>query len=94
MATKKKEKNIQKYLNEKETIILVKDNERYSNDLTVTYNGKNYLIKRGVPVEIPRFLKLVIEDAYRQQMMASDFSRKLEEEFMDKSESIERGGRA
>lgn len=74
------------FIGRTETIVLIKDSERYSEDLTVTHNGKNYLIKRGVPVEVPMFLKLIIEDSYRQQMAASDLTRKLENEFAHKDE--------
>lgn len=35
-------------------VLLHKDADRYSGDVTVGLNGKNYKIQRGVPVKIPR----------------------------------------
>ena len=38
-------------------IRLFKDNSRYKGDLFVSVNGVNYKIRRGVEVEVPRWLR-------------------------------------
>ncbi len=70
------------------TVTLLKDNNNYKDDVTITYNGVNYQIKRGIPVQVPMFLKLILEDASRQQMSADAYSEKLSHDFAGKSEKI------
>lgn len=76
------------YLNRLEPVLLVKDNHNYKDDVTVTYNGVNYQIQRGKQVMVPKFLKLIIEESYRQQMAAADFSANLSEYFEQKTKQL------
>ncbi len=92
MATKKSAKHDhKKELFRMETITLMKDDYRYTDDVTVTYNGVNYQIKRGVPVQVPRVIKLILEDSARQNIRAAEFSKGLEDSFYQKTERVARG---
>lgn len=86
MADKKiKDKNIgEDYYKKEVTVTLVKDNNNYRDDVTITYNGVNYQIKRGIPVQVPLFLKLILEDGYRQQMAADSYREKLSHDYSEK----------
>ena len=76
------------YLKQPVTVTLIKDNNNYKDDVTITCNGINYQIKRGIPVQVPRFIKLIIEDNYRQQMAADAYAEKLNKEFFEKVNEI------
>lgn len=52
-------------------IQLFKDNRRYKDDLKVFVNGRNWVIQRGVPVKVPRYVANVIHRGQKQDM-ASD----------------------
>ena len=51
-------------------IRLFKDSNKYKNDLFVGVNGRTFLIKRGVEVEVPESVARVIEDAQAQEIEA------------------------
>ncbi|MCI9627316.1 MAG: hypothetical protein HFI90_11135 [Clostridia bacterium] len=87
-AAKGKKSSAAEYLNRLEPVLLVKDNHNYKDDVTVTYNGVNYQIQRGKQVMVPKFLKLIIEESYRQQMAAADFSANLSEYFEQKTKQL------
>ncbi|MDP4117971.1 MAG: hypothetical protein Q8873_02130 [Bacillota bacterium] len=70
------------------TVTLIKDNNNYKDDVTITYNGTNYQIQRGVPVQIPMYIKLILEDGYRQQLAADAYSEKLSHDFEAKTTEI------
>ncbi len=53
-------------------IKLYKDNDRYSRDVQVIVNGKVYIIKRGVEVEVPVFVAEAIENAQAQSQRAME----------------------
>lgn len=76
------------YLEEKVPVMLMKDNNKYRDDVTVIYNGKNYQIKRGITVMVPRKIKNVLDDSFAQQMVAADLSTKLEAEFEAKASRL------
>ena len=48
------------------TVCLFKDNERYKDDVFVAVNGKTWQIKRGEPVQIPKYVADVLEQSRRQ----------------------------
>ncbi len=60
-------------LEDKVTINLFKDNNKYRDDVTVIVNGSVFQIKRGVPVEVPRYVASVLQDQERQMAAASLF---------------------
>lgn len=70
------------------TVTLLKDNNNYKDDVTITYNGTNYQIKRGIPVQVPMYIKLILEDACRQQMSADAYSEKLKDNFAVKTDKM------
>ena len=51
---------------EKVRVKLFKDNGRYKSDLFVSVNGVNYMIRRGVEVEVPRAVAEVLEYSQHQ----------------------------
>ena len=66
-------KDIKKYYTESVTVILNKDNNRCKDDLTVTVNGTNYQIQRGVSVMVPRCVALVLERSNKQEIAAQAY---------------------
>ena len=51
---------------------LFKDNVKYKGDLFVGVNGKSYLVKRGVEVELPRGVYETIKNSQAQMVAASE----------------------
>ena len=74
--------------NDKVTIHLFKDNDKYSGDVFVGVNGKNWLIKRGEDVEVPRCVAEVIKNAEAQRNLAIDGQNELSDEFEAKTKNI------
>lgn len=60
-------------------IRLFKDSNKYKNDLFVGVNGRTFLIKRGVEVEVPECVALVIEDSQAQEIEAMRVMEELAE---------------
>jgi hypothetical protein len=81
-----KRKEVDEWLNQRVTVKLMKDSERYKDDVFVGVNGKGWLIKRGVPVQIPRFVAMALEDSLAQdeqtamliEKKTADYQRKIE----------------
>ena len=91
MAAAKKTNKVKEptsYFKKLVTVTLLKDNNNYKDDVTITYNGTNYQIKRGIPVQVPMYIKLILEDACRQQMVADAYSEKLKDNFVDKTNKM------
>ena len=57
--------------------MLIKDNAKYKDDLTVTVNGTNYQIQRGVQVMVPRKVALTIERSHKQELEAQAYMESL-----------------
>lgn len=51
---------------------LFKDNAKYSDDVFVAVNGRGFLIQRGVTVEVPRYVALVLEQSMDQDQRAAE----------------------
>ena len=73
MAEKKKEEvtevtpvDQKKYWAEKVPFRAFKDNGRYKDDIFVGWNGRPYLIQRGVEVMIPRAVREIIYQSMEQ----------------------------
>lgn len=60
----------------KKKIRLYKDNEKYKDDVQVIVNGKVFLIKRGVQVEVPDYVAEVLENAQIQAQYAAEYSER------------------
>ena len=69
------------YWNERVPYEAFYDGDRYVDDISVKVNGQRFLIKRGVPVMIPRFVVHVLENQARQQKYSADYERRLQDEF-------------
>ncbi len=68
---------LEKYYNELVPVMLIKDNAKYKDDLTVTVNGTNYQIQRGVQVMVPRKVALTIERSHKQELEAQAYMESL-----------------
>ncbi len=51
-------------------IQLFKDNDKYRDDVFVSVNCNNYLIKRGERVTVPLYIKLALDRAQEQRKAA------------------------
>lgn len=63
------------------TIELFQDAGEYADDVRVIVNGVVYTIKRGVPVQVPRFVAEVIEASARQDKATVNLIRTKENEY-------------
>lgn len=54
-------------------LFLTKDRKTKNDDLTVTVNGVNYQIKRGVKVSVPRCVALAVERSLKQEADAEEY---------------------
>ena len=79
MASKAKVKaeKIDAFYKELVPVMLIKDNAKYKDDLTVTVNGTNYQIQRGVQVMVPRCVALVLERSRLQELEAQAYMESL-----------------
>lgn len=66
-------KDIEEFYKEPVSVMLIKDNDRYKEDVTVTLNGINYRIQRGVQVKVPRNVALILERSHKQEMDAQSY---------------------
>ncbi len=76
MAVKKKVTS-EEYYKEPVPVLLMKDNSRYKDAVTVTVNGVNYQIQRGVSVMVPRNVALVLERSHKQELAAEEYLESL-----------------
>ena len=65
------------YYKEPVPVMLIKDHNRFKDDLTVTVNGTNYQIQRGVSVMVPRCVALVLERSHKQELEAEAYVESL-----------------
>ncbi len=68
------------YYNEKVTVKLFKDNNKYKDDVFVAVNGVGMLVPRGVEVEIPRKYAIALANSEKQSGFAVDYQAKLQGE--------------
>lgn len=76
------------YYNELVTIELFKDNERYKDDVFVGHNGRTYQIQRGVPVQVPRKVALILEQSKIQNFKAAELKQQKASEFAEKEKNL------
>jgi len=69
------------YLNELVEVRLFRDNNKYKDDVYVSVNGENCVIKRGIPVKIKRKFALVLENSDVQDFETSQLIEKKSSEF-------------
>ena len=58
-------------------MMLIKDNSRYKDDVTVTVNGYKLPDPAGVSVMVPRCVALVLERSHRQELEAQAYVESL-----------------
>jgi hypothetical protein len=66
-----------------------KDDGKYKDDLVFTVAGKLWQIKRGVRVQIPRYVYNVIMESEEQAQAAADYSEKKEQEYKNSRRNFE-----
>ena len=71
----------EKRMQELVTVELFKDNGKYRDDVFVAVNGKGYLIQRGIPVQVPRCVKEILDSMKMQDMYAAKYSEALTAEY-------------
>ena len=69
-------------------IRLFKDNQNYTGDVFVSVNGENYLIKRGVTVEVPEYIAEVLENSRKEDENAVIRMEKAEKAFLEKAKAM------
>ena len=67
---------------------LFKDNQNYTSDVFVSVNGENYLIKRGVTVDVPDYIAEVLESSQREDENAVMRMEKAEKSYLEKSKAM------
>ena len=78
---KKANEEREAYLNEYVEVRLFRDNNKYKDDVFVSVNGENCVIKRGIPVKIKRKFALVLEKSDIQDFETSQLIEKKSSEF-------------
>ena len=68
-----KQKSANEALQEMVTVTLYEDNMEFKDDAVVIINGKTWLIARGVPVQVPRYVALAIQNSVDQRQAARKY---------------------
>lgn len=63
------------------TVELFKDNDKYKGDVTVSVNGKNWIIQRGVRVKVPRCVAEVLESSLGQDKAVANMVGELKSDY-------------
>lgn len=71
----KKKFDMEQYYNETVPITIMDDGS--GSDMVVTLNGYNYIIQKGVTVDVPRKIAMVIEDSLTQHKQAKEYLNSL-----------------
>jgi phage protein D len=69
------------WLEEYVQVQLFKDGKDYKDDVFVSVNGENCVIKRGYPVKIKRKFALVLEQSQQQDVKAAEYAEAMQREF-------------
>ena len=70
-------------------IKLFKDNDKYKDDVFVAVNGKGYIIKRGEEVEVPEYVKEVLDNSAEQEQRAVEYMEQQQKEYEEKTAELE-----
>jgi hypothetical protein len=79
----------EEYLEQRVPVMLYKDGDKYKDDVVLAINGERVQIRRGVQVYVKRKFAQILENQYRQQMVAANLQTELSEQF--ETESKKRG---
>ena len=80
-AASASDKAREKWLNEYVQVQLFKDGKDYREDVCVSVNGENCVVRRGVPVRIKRKFALALDAGRRQDVAAEEYSESRRNEF-------------
>ena len=80
-----------KNMQEKVPVKLFVDNDKYKEDVVVCVNGRAYVIKRGVEVLVPRFVKEVIDNSMSQDGNTARMLQGLANEFESRFLEVNQG---
>jgi len=69
------------YLEEYVQVQLFKDGKDYKDDVFVSVNGENCVIKRGHPVKVKRKFALVLEQSQAQDVKAAEYAESMQREY-------------
>ena len=67
---------------------IFRDGDKYKDDVYVGYNGRDYLIKRGVMVTVPTAVAEIYYRAEQQKAIANEQSKDLQDTFEQKSREV------
>lgn len=70
-------------LNDPVTIQLFKDGNKYKDDVFVSWNDRNFLIQRGVPVTVPLGVALILQEQQEQDNRAAAYQEQQQREFRE-----------
>lgn len=73
--------SIDPWLEEYVQVQLFKDGKDYKDDVFVSVNGENCVIKRGYPVKVKRKFALVLEQSQQQDVRAAEYAEAKQKEF-------------
>ena len=78
------------YLEERVSVKLFKDNGKYSQDVFVSVNGENCVIKRGKTVLVKRKFALALSQSEAQDSYAADLKELYAREYEEKSRQYDK----
>ena len=87
-ASGKMSKKDRDWLNEYVEIELFRDGRDYKDDVSVSVNGENCVIKRGQRVKIKRKFALALEQSQRQDLKAAEHADRLHNEYANTAAKI------
>ena len=87
-ATKSPEATTSKQMEEYVEVELIRDNGAYKDDVFVSVNGENCLIRRGVPVKIKRKFADVLAQSHQQDIAVLREIERLEADYRTKETEL------
>ena len=82
------QKSVSRQLEEYVEVELIRDNGAYKDDVFVSVNGENCLIRRGVPVKIKRKFADVLEQSHQQDIAVLREIERLEADYRTKEAEL------
>lgn len=68
-------------LEEYTLVHVFKGDGKYAEDIYLSVNGDNCLVKRGYPIRIKKKFAVLLEQSYQQDLMAKEYMEKKEKEY-------------
>lgn len=79
--TSQHEEEVKEYMEEKVPFYAMKDNDKYKDDIFVSVNGENCIIKRGEQVMIKRKFYEVLKNSDKQDMKTYELMESFNKKF-------------